>query len=804
MIAAAARRPAAILLVEDNAADRRLIQELVAEAEADLFTFVVADNLAAARDLLGRQCIDAALLDLGLPDSVGLETFTALRTTAPHLPIVVLSGLENDETARRAVSLGAQDYLLKRELTGRVIVKALTYAMERANIETAMREREEHFRTIADFTGDWEYWIGTDRHVIYTSPSCERITGYAPQEFYRDKDLFAKIIHPADREAFVRHLQAAYEKAAENLLAPHELEFRIITRSGEERWIGHVCQAVFGKNGEAQGRRISNRDITDRKRSERERDLLHDAVSVSLTELYLFDAETLRCRFANLGALQNLGYTLAQIQGQPLEMICPELPAEVFRRSTMPLMDGIQAKVVLETHHRRADGVRYPVELRIQLIDSGGERVFLLAADDITAAKAAQVSLLANEERLESLLRISHYPARSVRELLDFALQEAVDLTGSRLGSLFLYDEERRRLSLHSRSQEVLRECTVTGASSVFDLDESGIFGEAVRRRRPLIVNDCAAPHPLRKDLPAGHVPLTRWLSIPLLHEDRVVAMVVVANKTEAYDDTDVRQLQLLMEGVWRIKAEQEAVQEVRRLNAVLEERVRERTARLEDSNRELESFSYSVSHDLRAPLRALEGFSEALLEDCGDRLDGAAKDYLGRIRAASLRMAELIDDLLQLSRISRHELHREDVDLSTLARDILNELARADTGRQVECLVQEGLTAQADPHLLGIVLHNLLGNAWKFTSREAHPRIEFGARLGGARLEFFVRDNGAGFDMAYVGKLFTPFQRLHTASEFPGTGIGLATVQRIIRRHGGEIRAEGRPDAGATFSFTL
>lgn len=242
----------------------------------------------------------------------------------------------------------------------------------------------------------------------------------------------------------------------------------------------------------------------------------------------------------------------------------------------------------------------------------------------------------------------------------------------------------------------------------------------------------------------------------------------------------------------------------LRRLNRQLEDRVGQRTLQLETANKELEAFAYSVSHDLRAPLRGIDGFSQALLEDYGDQLDEAGRHYLTRVRAGTQRMGLLIDDLLRLSRVSRAQMARGPVDLSAMAREILAELGQQEPARWVEIAVQEGLEATGDAQLLRIVLDNLLGNAWKYTGRHPRARIEVGARETDGGRAFFVKDDGAGFDMAYAHKLFGVFQRLHGAEEFPGTGIGLATAARIIHRHGGRIWAAGAPEKGATFFFTL
>ena len=242
------------------------------------------------------------------------------------------------------------------------------------------------------------------------------------------------------------------------------------------------------------------------------------------------------------------------------------------------------------------------------------------------------------------------------------------------------------------------------------------------------------------------------------------------------------------------------AQQKIQELN----ERLQHDNATLAAVNGELEAFSYSVSHDLRTPLRAIDGFSQALLEDCADRLDDTGRAHLGRVRSATQRMGLLIDDLLTLARVTRAELNVGDVDLSALAGEVARELRERDPARDVEVSIAPDLATRGDARLMRVALENLLANAWKFTGERASAHIEFGRGGVNGEAVYFVRDNGAGFDMAYAGKLFGAFQRLHDANKFPGTGIGLATVQRIIRKHGGRIWAEAETGKGATFFFTL
>lgn len=322
------------------------------------------------------------------------------------------------------------------------------------------------------------------------------------------------------------------------------------------------------------------------------------------------------------------------------------------------------------------------------------------------------------------------------------------------------------------------------------------ITGKVFAENRPLIIRDLREDSTLIEQhrqvlLAAGY---RSFLGVPLRVGERAIGTITLFSKEEREFRPDEVDLITAF-------ADQAAIAvENARLFAELEKT----NAQFQAANKELEAFSYSVSHDLRAPLRSIDGFSQALLEDYGDKLDGQAKDYLGRVRAGSQRMGQLIDDLLNLSRVTRTEMRHESVDLSEIARAIAAELQRAEPGRRVAFAIPETLVATGDARLLRIVLENLLGNAWKFTARHPGAHIEVGLADNGGRPAYFVRDDGAGFDMAYAGKLFGAFQRLHAATEFKGSGIGLATVQRIIHRHGGRVWAEGEVEKGSTFYFTL
>jgi signal transduction histidine kinase len=328
----------------------------------------------------------------------------------------------------------------------------------------------------------------------------------------------------------------------------------------------------------------------------------------------------------------------------------------------------------------------------------------------------------------------------------------------------------------------------------------SGAIGRAWQERQPAVAHT-PADFGLEATLLGAAPSAGALLVVPIATAERAWGIIMVfLNRGPLFATDDLNLLELLTEQSAMVLDNTALLEE----QLALVTQLRQQTAQLAATNKELEAFSYSVSHDLRAPLRSIDGFSQALLEDYGDQLDTDGQDYLQRVRAATQRMAQLIDDLLSLARVTRSELHHDLVDLSAHAKTIANELQRTQPDRQVAFVIAPGLAAHGDERLLHLVLENLLANAWKFTGGCACPHIEFGAVPCDGQIAYFVRDNGAGFDMAYADKLFGAFQRLHALTEFAGTGIGLATVQRVIHRHGGRVWAESAVAQGATFFFSL
>jgi signal transduction histidine kinase len=384
---------------------------------------------------------------------------------------------------------------------------------------------------------------------------------------------------------------------------------------------------------------------------------------------------------------------------------------------------------------------------------------------------------------------------RTDEELGVTCLSVAEEVTGSRFGFIgeigpdgFLHDT-----AISNPGWEL---CTVEDKTGhrrpPGDFTIHGIYGKVLTDGKGFFTNDPSS-HPDRIGLPSGHPQLTAFLGVPLVQEGRTIGMIALGNREGGYGPEQQETLEALVPAI---------VEAFKRKRA--EDSLRKAHAEMATANKELEAFAYSVSHDLKSPLRIIEGFSRAIAEEEKGRLSETGNDYFRRVLAATDKMAQLIDALLSLSRVTQAKLKRTSTHLSEVARSVIEDLRRGDPARRVEWVVPDNITAEGDPAMLRIVITNLLQNAWKFTGKREAGRVELGVFRKDGEATYFVRDNGTGFDMAHADKLFTAFQRLHSADQFPGIGIGLATVQRIIHRHGGRIWAESDLDKGATFYFTI
>lgn len=482
-----------------------------------------------------------------------------------------------------------------------------------------------------------------------------------------------------------------------------------------------------------------------------EKELNRNIIETSPVGICIFDEQG-ACVAANPAVARHIGATMTQVLAQNYHQI------ESWKRSGIYAL----ARKAMESNAPLADvfpatssfGKEVWLGVTFCRLDIGGRQYLMLLTSDLTEAKRAELAVEQSEQKYRTLV------------------EQATD-------GIFLTDPQGRITAINDTGCSMVgcpREDVIGKVLTDFldpeELARRPIRYKLMREGKPLVVD--------RQLLRRDATRLQAEISARMLPDGSIQGIV-----------RDIGE---------RMRAQTELA----RLAQTLEARVVERTSELDRANKELEAFSYSVAHDLRSPIRAMVGFSSILLAENKDRLDRNSIDYIQRINAGAIRMNSLIDDLLKLSQVARAEMHREDFSLSALAAEVVESLKDAEPTRTVQVSIQPDLHVCGDRGLVRIAMENLLGNAWKFTSRKNDARIEFGLAQTESGAAYCVRDNGAGFDMKYVDKLFGAFQRLHRQGEFDGTGIGLSIVQRVVSKHGGRVWAEGVPDQGATFHFTL
>jgi PAS domain S-box-containing protein len=632
-------------------------------------------------------------------------------------------------------------------------------AAQREQADRELRESEQKYHLVADYTSDWEYWVGLKSEIVYMSPSCKGITGHEVDEFVADPYLMVSLVHADDRSAFQAHAHTHVEQAAAG-----DIEFRIVRKDGEIRWISHHCRPVFDQEGHWRGSRASNRDITAKKRLEEE---LREAnvynrrlIEASLDPLVTISAEG-KITDVNRATEAITGRSRAELIGTDFsDYFTDPDKARTGYRQVFAL--GFVTDYPLALRHRDGHVAEVLYNASVYRDEAGKVLGVFAAARDITERKLAEEKLRRSEHGLAEAQRIAH--------LGNWEL----DL----VHNVLLWSDEIYR---------------------IFEIDPDKFGASYEAFLNGIHPDDRDMVNKAYTDSVASRVPynIVHRLQMP---DGRIK---YVNEMCETYYGEDGKPLRSVGT-VHDITERKLAENEVLTLNRELEQRVIERTAQLEAANKELEAFSYSVSHDLRTPLRAIDGFSGILLEDYKDKLDDEGKRLLHVVRDNTGKMGQLIDDILKFSRAGRLELTPVEIDMEQMAREVFAELQPVVDANKLQLEIEQLPHASGDRAMMRQVFVNLLSNALKFSRKREPARIKVGCSIEGDETVYYVQDNGAGFDMQFADKLFGVFQRLHGVTEFEGTGIGLAIVKRIVARHGGRVWAEGKVDGGATMYFAL